>query len=252
MSQDSPLDSAAVPSHLSNLHPDVRKLLAVQKVDQRISKIRRDLEAVPAETTRRERALDAIRQQHETLVHELQHQEVAARTTDASIASADDEIKKLETRLNTVRNNAEYQATLLQIESVRNERNRLEEAGLGVIDEIEGLKQRVSESAAKLAEEEKSHAEYLAKANQLEGERQRQLDAASEGRDDLVAAVPIDLMARYERLFQARDGQAVCAVEGNTCTGCYTSIPPNLQVKLQAGSAVVQCNTCQRILYLPE
>ena len=64
--------------------------------------------------------------------------------------------------------------------------------------------------------------------------------------------VPPDLMARYGRLFEARDGLAVCAVEGNTCTGCYTSIPPNLQVKLQASSAVVCCDTCQRILYIPE
>jgi predicted nucleic acid-binding Zn-ribbon protein len=30
------------------------------------------------------------------------------------------------------------------------------------------------------------------------------------------------------------------------------SIPPNLQVKLRAGSAVVKCDSCQRILYYAE
>ena len=44
----------------------------------------------------------------------------------------------------------------------------------------------------------------------------------------------------------------VAPVEGDTCTGCYTSIPPNLRVKLKAGTAVVRCDACQRILYYPE
>jgi predicted nucleic acid-binding Zn-ribbon protein len=234
------------------LHPDVRKLLALQKLDQRIAKIRRDFESVPAETARRERALDAIRRGHEEAAGQLQRKEVEARGTDASIASSDAEIRKLEVRLNTVRNNAEYQATLLQIESVRNERNRLEEAGLGLLEEIEVLRGRVAESSARLAGEEKSHAEYLEKARQLEAERRAQLDEVTAGRGELLADIPPDLIARYERMFQARDGLAVAAVEGNFCTGCHTSIPPNLQVKLQAGSSVVHCGTCQRILYMHE
>ena len=56
------VDSAPIPLRVSNLHPDVQKLLALQQLDQRIANIRRDLNAVPAETTRRERALGLVRQ----------------------------------------------------------------------------------------------------------------------------------------------------------------------------------------------
>jgi predicted nucleic acid-binding Zn-ribbon protein len=234
------------------LHPNVEKLLAVQKVDQAIARIRRDLDSVPSERQQREQALQTIRDRHADHVARMKKAEVAAHDNEISIRSADEEIKKLETRLNTVKNNAEYQATLLQIESVRGERSRTEEAGLALIEEIESLRVEVERSKSALDEEETVFAEFQEKIRALEAEREAQLGKVSAGRQDLVAAVPADLMAKYERMFVARGGLAVCAVDGETCTGCYTSIPPNLMVKLRASSAVVQCDSCQRILYLAE
>lgn len=234
------------------MHPDVQKLLKVQNVDQSIAKIRRDIESVPKERARRESRLGLVRGEHDALAQALQQAEVGQRGNEVSIRQADDEIKKLEVRLNTVRNNAEYQATLLQIESVKRERARLEEEGLGLLEQIEELRGKVAAAAEVLQTEQAVFDEFVEKADALLIEREAQLGRVSQGRDDILAEVPPELVSRYERLFAARDGLAVCAAESGTCTGCYTSIPPNLQVKLQAGSAVVQCNSCQRILYQPE
>ena len=86
----------------------------------------------------------------------------------------------------------------------------------------------------------------------MTAEREAAATKVCDGRDSIVADLKRELMEKYEKLFAARDGLAVCAIEGANCMGCYTSIPPNLQVKLQVGSAVVQCASCQRILYFPE
>ncbi|MGE0144089.1 MAG: zinc ribbon domain-containing protein [Planctomycetota bacterium] len=232
------------------MHPDVQKLLEVQKVDQQIARIQRDLDSIPAERARRQTALDGVRKKVEDARDKMKAAEVAARSSETAIKGSDEEIKKLETRLNGVRNNAEYQATLLQIESVKKERSRLEEEGLGLLDTIETLRGEVDRLAATLKDEEATFAEFEKKGNALLEQRRADLARVSVGRDDLVAKVPRDLLTRYERYFSARDSSAVCAVEGNTCTGCYTTIPPNLLVKLQSASAVVTCNSCQRILYI--
>lgn len=234
------------------MHPDVQKLLQVQKVDQSIARIRRSLDSIPAERARRESALQRVRGDHDATVAALRQGELDQRGNEMSIKQADDEIKKLEVRLNTVRNNAEYQATLLQIESVKRERARLEEEGLALLERIESLNGQVQESKARLAEEQSIFDEFATKADALRAGKQRELEEVGNGRGDLIASVPPELQSRYERLFTARDGLAVCASEGGTCTGCYTSIPPNLQVKLHSGSSVVQCNSCQRILFMPE
>jgi predicted nucleic acid-binding Zn-ribbon protein len=224
------------------LHPDVQKLLKVQKVDQSIAKIRRDIDSIPKERARRESALGFVKSEHAS----------AALGLQVSLRQSDEEIKKLDGRLNTVKNNAEYQATLLQIESVKRERARLEEEGLNLLEQIETLKSTVAAHAEKLAAEQSVFDEFEQKAAALIAERQKQVDEVAVGREALLADLPQDLVSKYERLFGARDSLAVCAVEGQTCTGCYTSIPPNLQVKLQASSAVVQCDACQRILFYAE
>jgi hypothetical protein len=234
------------------LHPDVKKLIEVQKVDQAISRSRRDLVSIPTERVKREKALEALRVRFEEQANQLREAEVHGRASETGIRQADDELKKLDVRLNTVKNNAEYQATLLQMESIRKERERLEEEGLALLDKVESLKGIVTELGSQRDTEARVFAEFLQEAERITEKREAEVRAITAGRAGVAAGIPPDLLQKYERLFEARGGLAVCAVEGQTCTGCYTSIPPNLQVKLQTGSAVVQCASCQRILYLAE
>lgn len=235
-----------------SLHPDVRKLLEVQKVDQKIAKIQRDLDSVPRERARREAGVEAVRRRWFELSESLKQSEVAARTNETTIRQSDEELKKLETRLGIMRNNAEYQATLLQMESVRKDRSRLEEEGLALLDQIEQMRVEVGGASEQLAEAERVLAEFVTESEPLLQQRRGDLERVSVGRDQLTHEIPPGLLDQYSRIFGARDSTAVCAVEGYTCTGCYTTIPPNLLVKLKAGSAVVICNSCQRILYAPD
>ena len=234
------------------MHPDVRKLLEVQKVDQSIAKIQRDLDSIPRERGKREATLDALRRRHAELADAVRQAELASRSSETSIRQLDDEIKKLEGRLNAVRNNAEYQATLLQIGSVRQERGRLEEEGLNLLERIETMRAELTAVKAQLDDAERVFADFVREGEVFLAKRRADLERVSVGRDQLVAVVPPDVMDRYSRLFAARDSLAVCAVEGNTCTGCYTNVPPNLLSKLLGGTSVVNCNSCQRILFVAE
>ena len=234
------------------MHPDVKKLLEVQKIDQAIARVRRDLEALPRETALREKQLGERRRKAEERKAALTEAELASRRIEKAIQQADEEIKKLEGRLNTVKNNAEYQATLFQIESVRRERGKSEEEGLGVLDQMEGLKAAHQEAARELAEEEQVFGTFQQEALSLRGERETEMQRVSAGRSDRAKTVPPDLLDRYERLFSVRDGLAVCAVENQVCQGCYTNVTVNDLARLMGRSSIVQCNSCQRILYLPE
>ncbi len=138
------------------------------------------------------------------------------------------------------------------MESVKTERSGFEEEGLVLIDKIDAQRAEAEELQAALNDAQSIFDAYLEEAAKLDGELRVELAQVSEGRDELLAALPTNLIERYGRVFDARDQLAVCQVDGETCLGCYSSIPPNLQVKLHAGSAVVFCDNCQRVLYYPE
>jgi predicted nucleic acid-binding Zn-ribbon protein len=231
------------------VHPDVRKLLEVQRVDQEIARLRRDLNSIPAEQERRTKRLAQLQGQRDVAKRALDAAEIESREMELGIKHADEEIAKLRVRLNTVKNNAEYQATLLQMESVKTERNRLEERGLELLEQVEGLRTSAAAAREAHAAEQKVFAEFQEEAARLRAEREAAVAKVSAGRAQLLDGIPGELLERYEDLFGVRDGSVVCAVEGQVCTGCYTSVTMNDLANLMGRSHVVQCGSCQRILY---
>lgn len=232
------------------MHPNVKKLIDLQKVDQEIASLRRDADSLPAEEARRRKRLEEVERAANEKRDRMQRAELDARALEKAIKQGDEEIKKLSDRLNTVRNNAEYQATLFQIEAVRKERDQTQEDCLHILDSLEGLRQEHEAAARLLAEEQAVFAQFLAEAEKVRALTKQQIDAVIHRRHEAAEGVPPDVLADYDRLFSTRNGLAVCAVEKSYCQGCYNKITTNDIAKLMGGASIVQCGSCQRILYL--
>ncbi len=232
------------------LHPDVKKLLEVQKVDREIARIRRDLDSLPREQAQREKRLGDAKKNFDAKKAAYVEAELEIRRLEQQIKSSDEELKKLESRLNTVKNNAEYQAILFQIEAAKKERSEAETDALSRMESVEGLKTAQKDAQAAVAEEERVFTLFLAEGQKLRVAREAEAAQVGAGRAGLIAGIPKELLAKYEKLFASRDGLAVCAVEGNICQGCYTLVLVNDIAKLMGKSTVVQCGSCQRLLYL--
>lgn len=238
------------------MHPSVQKLLALQKVDQQIASLRKDIDSLPAEEARRRRRLDDLDKVRTERKEALARAEVDVRTMDKTIKQSDDEVKKLTDRLNVVRNNAEYQAILFQIESVKKERSKMEEEGLALLEQLEQLRAVADRAGSAYAEEERVFAGFQREAADLVATRKQAIERKATGRPALLEGIPRDLLELYERLFGARDGLAIAAaqISGNVsvCQGCYTKVTTSDHARLLGGTAVVQCKSCQRILYPSE
>ena len=68
---------------------------------------------------------------------------------------------------------------------------------------------------------------------------------------DVEAKLPDDIRPHYQRLLSARGEDALSAVEGRSCTACYTEITQQNYHNLTCDQFVL-CKSCGRILYLPE
>ena len=58
-----------------------------------------------------------------------------------------------------------------------------------------------------------------------------------------------EALSLYERLLEVREGVALAELDGRICQMCYIQVPPNLSVRVLRGTEVVQCPSCDRILY---
>lgn len=232
------------------VHPLVKKLLDLQKVDQEIASLTKDLDSLPAEEAKRRRRLDELERAAQEKKERATKTELDARALEKGIRGSDDEIKKLNDRLNIVRNNAEYQATLFQIESVRKDRDHMQEECLQLLDAGEAQKQELTIAQAAADEERKVFDGFLAEADRLRQSRAGAIAAVRERRKATAEGIPPDQLREYEGLFATRDRQAIAAVENGYCQGCYNKVTINDTARLMGGGTIVHCNSCQRILYL--
>jgi predicted nucleic acid-binding Zn-ribbon protein len=178
--------------------------------------------------------------------------ELDARALEKAIRGSDDEIKRLNERLNLVRNNAEYQATLFQIEAVRKDRDVMQEECLKLIDSVEQQRVDLTSAEQVVAGERQVLDEFLAEAEKLRQSRAGAIAEARARRQALTEGIPENLLREYDGLFKTRDGMGVCAVENGYCQGCYNKITMNDTARLLGKSTIVNCGSCQRILYMSQ
>jgi predicted nucleic acid-binding Zn-ribbon protein len=232
------------------VHEHVQKLLDLQKVDQEVTSLTKDIDQLPAEEEKRKRRLDQLERAATEAAAVLQKAEVESRSADSAARAADEQIKKLNERLNVVRNNAEYQATLFEIESVRKDRDQLQDDGLKLLDQMDELKATADATKKAYDEERAVFDGFLAEADKMRSERADEIAAARAKRDAAAEGVPPDLLREYEGLYKTREHMAVAPVEDSYCLGCYNKITMNDVAKLMGASGVVRCGSCQRILYM--
>lgn len=124
-------------------------------------------------------------------------------------------------------------------------------------DELLDLMVRVEERQAALREAEESltevdgrwrqdQKELASEKEKLEGE----LAGLEERRRQQTGLVEARVLALYDNLWERRQGRAVAKVERGMCGGCRITLPMTVLQKARSGMDVVQCVSCERILYV--
>ena len=148
-----------------------------------------------------------------------------------------------------MRNNAEYQATLFEIESIRKDRDTTQDEGLKILEALDSLKVAATATQAAYVEERAVFEGFLKEAETLRAERAEDIEAGLKKRAAAAEGVPPDLLREYEGLYKTRENYAVAAVDGGYCQGCYNKVTPNDAARVMGSQTIVRCGSCQRILY---
>jgi predicted nucleic acid-binding Zn-ribbon protein len=124
-------------------------------------------------------------------------------------------------------------------------------------DELLDLMVRVEERQAALREAEESLAEvegrWRQEQKELASEKERlesELAGLEEKRGQQSGLIEARVLALYDNLRDRRQGRAVAKVERGMCQGCRISLPMTVLQKARSGLDVVQCVSCERILYV--
>lgn len=232
----------------------IRLLRALQELDQDLYRVKEELRRLPEERDKRRSSIaleEHERDERRRAMHEL---ETRIKEINDATTMQRQRVRKLETEAGQTADQALIAAFQHEIRSLRRDVSEAEGEGLGLVEKVESLKKEVDAIEAKIAEAEIEFSEFSTNVDkeiadaerrraELEAERSKRMEGGEARRD---------VLEHYEKLLDAREGQAICMLDGRICQGCYVEVPSNTYVRLARAQEIVECPSCGRILYLPD
>jgi len=231
------------------VNAELRALIDLQAVDSKIAereavaaKIPRDIAAIVAGVDEAKKAVEAARTK-------LDAARKNQRAKEKDLEDNRVKRQKFEGQLYQVKTNKEYSAVLSEIEEVKQEKARIEEEILNLMEVGEHLAAEGKEAETDLkARESRGRSEEAALQQQLRGVEVELASVRSE-RMELARQLPAAVLADYDRILRHRGVAAVEVTKPNFCGGCRVTITPQRLQELRQQNALIHCESCGRYLY---
>jgi predicted nucleic acid-binding Zn-ribbon protein len=226
-------------------------LRELHRIHQQLSDLRERLDRGPQLV--RARTVNVTRLEEELTKAQADSKaaHVAAEKKQLLLKSGELKIEDLQRKLNAANSNREYQALKDQIAADQMANSVLADEILESLEKVDEFQGKIATAQQNLA---KGKSE-LDKAQQQVREQQESLQADASRLEGELKTVEKQLHAEfrdaYDRAVKSKGSDAMAQLEGETCSGCFHTITPNLANAVRM-DRVVFCQTCGRLLYLPE
>jgi len=126
----------------------------------------------------------------------------------------------------------------------------LEDEELAVMEELETAQGTLSEAEAKLEELDERLATLTQARDQKAAALDEELEKVAGGRPGLIADMPADLLALYDKLREQKGGVGAAELRARQCGGCMLTLDSAEVGRIRAlpSDEVVRCEECARIM----
>jgi len=228
----------------------LKTLIDLQGVDTRIAAHEAEAQRLPKEIAAVHTAIETAKKDVEAGKARLDAAKKDQRAREKDLEVVQAKRSKTEGRLYEVKTNKEYSAVLAEIEEIKQEKGRVEEEILVLMESQERLTADIKDSEARFkAREAQGKQEEVALQEKLRGV-EADLALVRTERGELAKQLPAGVLADYDRLLKARGGLALAqVVKPNLCGGCRMTVTPQRLQELRAQTAPLPCESCGRYLY---
>lgn len=228
---------------------DLRRVVKLQHLESAAADSVRRIDEHPQRVTALEdriaRCQEALQRARDALA--VSQKERRALEGEAGMAQA--RLSKYKDQLMEVKTNKEYQAMQKEIEVTAGEVRTIEDRILEHMISADELQAQVKRAEAEMAREQH---EADAARQQLERDLvkcRQELDRLAIERDQLVRELSPSVFSIFQQVARLRKGAAVCEARDGFCTLCHVRLRPQVYNDLMRNDAIIQCESCDRILY---
>lgn len=231
------------------MHADLERLIALQHLDSSILDAERQLADEPTRLSALDVRMDDARQKVAAAKERAAANQALRREIDKDISLHQGRLSKFRDQAMAVKTNQEYHAIQHEMAFAQTEIKKHEDRMLEQMMDADDIAAALKGAEGQLASTQQAvnseKRDIAAEHEQL----RKQLDDLKERRQALVSSISPDTLAVFDLVARRRNGVAVAEARDGICTVCHVRLRPQVFNNVRRNEAVIQCDSCQRILY---
>ncbi len=228
----------------------LEQLIALQKAETNIRKLKSEIEAIPQRRAEIEKEFDQRAFEIKGLETKLESASEERAKLEKEVAETQLKADRAERNLMSVKNEVEYTAAIRERDASKKHIATLETKlieQMEVIEQTENILKEREPEMTRLRDEMEIN---LKAFEELIKKQAKDLDKTEKRREEIYNAMPKNLSATFNRIAsRIRDGVAVAEVKNGACSSCFMALRPQMFAEIRRGDEIFTCEDCNRILY---
>ena len=230
------------------MHPDLERLKSLQEADREIQRLNDEIAALPQRVAVIEAKLAEERRLVEKAQAAIKENDRKRRQLESDIRGEQQKISKYREQSLEVKTNEQYKALMHEIQfaeqAIRKAEDGILEAMLDAENHEKELKAAEAELKAETIHIEKEKTEARARTE----EDQKGLAVWNARRAEQRGQIAAETLQHYDRVLTMRK-PALAEAIGHNCSACHVMVRPQKYEALRAGTEIIICDSCSRILF---
>lgn len=239
--------------------PNNTALLNLYKADTVLRAAQEKLESATRNVRLQRRRVQNLEKERDAAV-ESQHRAQSSRAQlELDLKARDQRIEQLRSQQQSSQNNREYQGLLVEINTQKVDRGKIEEQALAAIDAAEKAQASRGSLDNQVREETTRLTTMETDINQHVKDLQAEIDTLAPKRDAASKALPDRLAKLFEQVSEKLEGETMAPIsridareERFVCNACNMELYADVYNRLHSRDEPVVCPSCNRLLYIPD
>jgi hypothetical protein len=225
---------------------DLQMLLELQTIDYDLGELERSKEYIPDMMENLRREINEAVELFQKTEQELSESKVTQSKLE--VKAKQEELKKLQGQMMSIKTNKEYDALISQIDNAKETISEKETEILELIEKIEKLESSIDDYNKKAEEIKEQNEKQLAILQEKMDSVGSIIDSKEGERTRIMVKVSKRTISVYERIRKNRGGDVVVPVRKRACGACYKALPPHTIQEIKRGDQIITCDNCGRML----
>jgi predicted nucleic acid-binding Zn-ribbon protein len=234
-------------------------LVKLFQADQALREAQARLDSTTRNVRIQERRLADLQERLTLAQSKLKEAQAKSASLELDIKSRDAQIEKLRAQQSTTHSAKEYQTFLVEINTQKADKTRIEEEALKSMEVTEKATAEAKELQTLVDAESAKAQQMRAEINDKTKSLQEEIDSLKAPREEAANAVPAKAREMFEKLADRYEGEAMAKLERPDrrreeylCSACNMALVADVYNKLHSRDEMVYCTSCRRILYIPD